>query len=160
MTTMKSVSRPASKTRVALAAFALSLALSGCGIVDAANPDEELVLNETVLEGKILRFRNTSSEGGDSGATLQPEIEYVFTIGNLVACNASRTFRATAWEVNEGNNSIRVSFGSQWENWKIVEASGSLEGSNLKGTYEYTSSVSSLKAFGDFTQVSSPKFCK
>lgn len=132
------------------------LVLPGCGITDSLTEDDggAFVLDEQVLLSSVLRFTNPSP---NTGIGEEPEWEYTFVAGAALGCNASKSFRSTGWSVS--GTSIRVSFGSAFENYELRSASGSLQDGTFQGEFHLTSSVPGNVVDGMFRQVSTTKYC-
>ncbi len=132
------------------------LILPACGITDALSEDDggAFVLNEQVLLTSVLRFTNPSP---NTSIGEEPEWEYTFVSGAALGCNANNSFTSTGWTTS--GNSIRVNFGSAFENYELRSASGSLQDGTFRGDFHLTSSVPGNVVDGTFRQVSTTKYC-
>ena len=68
-----------------------------------------------------------------------------------------RTYQATSWNLVD-ERTVRVYFGSQWEQYRLVNYNGTVATGDLAGTFEYTSSPG-VTMTGTIVQQSSTIFC-
>lgn len=139
-----------------LVACCLLLSAAGCDILETAAEEEgeEFVLTEALLTGKVLVFTNPSP---NFSIGEEPEWEYTFVAGTAYGCNPNASYQSTGWSVS--GSSIRVSFGSAYENYELRSASGSLQNGTLRGEFHLTSSVPGNVVDGSFRQVTSNLYC-
>ena len=83
--------------------------------------------------------------------------EYQFTGSTVKGCNIENVYEATGWQVVD-SQTLRVQFGSQWEQYELTNYSGRVATGDLRGTFSYTSSPG-VTMTGTLVQQSSTFFC-
>lgn len=129
--------------------------LAGCSLSDLVSSNKSAALNLTssALTGKVLSFTNPSP---NTARGEQANWEYTFQAGRALGCNQYKKYTSTGWTAS--GKTIRVNFGSQYEQYRILSSSGTLESGNLTGTFELTSSANQ-RFQGSFRQVRSSRYC-
>ncbi|MFQ5537140.1 MAG: hypothetical protein ACE5GJ_06775 [Gemmatimonadota bacterium] len=103
------------------------------------------------LPGTVLGFVPSEPVGGID------RWEYKFTGSGAIGCNIERSYQATSWELID-DRTVRVHFGGQWEQYRLVNYTGRVANGDLAGTFEYTSSPG-VSMTGQLFQQSSTIFC-
>ena len=129
----------------------LMIAVAGCDTVEEATGVEGNA-SLSAIQGKVLRFVPDVPIGGIARSELQ------FLSGFVVACNEEARYETLGWELLD-DTTVRVHYEqSQWENYTVVNTSGSLQNSDFRGRYLYDSSPG-IQMEGSFTQVSALTLC-
>jgi hypothetical protein len=139
-----------------LALAAATLCLAGCDTVsDLLGEDDDVLdssgVTQAALAGRILSFTPDVPAGGI------PNWEYQFNAGSVRACNMEAEYQSTGWSVVD-DRTVRVNFGSDWEQYRLVDRGGSLADGNLHGRFEYSSSPG-VSMVGSFVQMPSLNWC-
>lgn len=140
--------------KTVLMASALTLfSLAGCDVVDVAGGGEPLT--EASLTGQVLLFTNPSpnTDIGEHG-----EWEYTFRSGSAMGCNSNAQYTSDGWSVL-GDNTIKVYFGNQYEQYELKSVEGSLDDGDFRGNFHLTSSVPGNVVDGTFRQISFNLYC-
>lgn len=136
-----------------LAVTTAALFLTGCdsGILEGGDDGDSPVLTQAALDGKILFFTPQPPTGDI------PNWEYQFNAGSVRGCNMESEYQATGWTIID-DQTVRVHFGSQWEQYRLVNVTGSLVDFDLRGSFEYSSSPG-VTMSGVFSQATQLVWC-
>ncbi len=141
-----------------LFAVLLLLSLPACDTLnDLVGTEEEGgtgVVSAAILVGKVIAFHNPNP---NTSIGEQSDWDYTFQHFLAIGCNPTRGYESTGWEVIN-NETIKVIFGEQFEQYTLKSSSGSLATGDLKGTFHLTSSVPGNVVDGTFEQISSPRY--
>ncbi len=145
------------RTRPLIALAVLTLALSGCDSLSSLlgtenKTSDSLALTQAALTGKILSFTPDNAAGGIDNW------EYYFRSGYVYGCNREATYQSTGWTVID-DQTVKVHFGNEWEQYKLVNSSGTLADGDLSGRFELSSSPG-ISMSGSFSQVTALSYCQ
>lgn len=149
--------RPTTLRRLRLLPLLALLALPGCDTLNellGTEEEEQDVVVAAFLVGKVLAFHNPDP---DTSIGEQSDWDYTFDSFKAIGCNHTRGYESTGWEVIN-NEAIKVTFGSQFEQYTLKSSSGSLATGDLKGTFRLTSSVAGNVVDGTFEQIPATRF--
>lgn len=141
---------------VMLASLAALMSLGACDIIDKAtgNTSGEPI-TAADLTGKRLLFHNPDP---DTDIGEHEWWEYTFDSGKAYGCNDVASYESTGWVIS-GENTIRVNFGNQYEQYTLTDVSGTLAGNDFGGKFHLTSSVPGNVADGTFSQITASQYC-
>jgi hypothetical protein len=127
------------------------LSLPACDTLGDLYGGEDASLSADALTGKVLAFTPDTPAGGVN------RWEYRFDSGSVTGCNVEATYTSTGWSVVD-DQTVRVNFGTQWEEYSLVDAAGTLEEGSLSGRFELDTSPG-ISMAGSFVQQSSTIYC-
>lgn len=136
--------------RVVLAILVAVCPLTAC-TDDGVEPQFEEAFTVASVNGMVLTFHPDVPTGGID------RWEYEFDATTVRGCNIERTYYATGWTLIN-DRTIRVQFGAQWEQYELVNYTGTAATGDLAGTFNYTSSPG-VTMKGQFSQMTSTILC-
>ena len=138
--------------RLVTVAFVCVLSLAACGSDDDLGPVFVVdPFTAAGLQGAVLGLIPDSPVGGID------RWEYEFGTSTVKGCNIERTYNATSWTLVD-SRTVKVFFGQQWEQYRLVNYTGTVAGGDLGGSFEYTSSPG-VTMTGTIVQQTSTLFC-
>lgn len=138
--------------RFLLAALVSALPIAACSSDDVGPTFTENPFTVASLPGTVLGLIPEEPVGGID------RWEYQFTATGARGCNIERSYEATGWSLID-DRTVRVEFGAQWEQYRLVNYTGTVATGDLAGTFAYTSSPG-VSMMGTIVQQSFPLFCE